>query len=276
MTVLSNLLTNILDIHQQYNYVRRGTIEAEGSCFILECELSKTEPEMLLENVETYEDHQRAKEEKQNAKNVELFIQDETVIREIQQLLKTFTNNWSLVNSKDVETMLVYTFKEGWKFHSTATIESMDTYTDRIGEFYDFLINNSEMIDNRDDIRTSYMILSKQDEEWKSDEYTVNFVVDKPYEHVANCNSFEEYYELMANNEEEIEDIKNKEEYTSHTHLMGVDDLTIPNKIINHVVSDILNNDVSKNSESVIISPRQLTITNECTVELMIRITDSV
>jgi hypothetical protein len=85
----------------------------------------------------------------------------------------------------------------------------------------------SDMVPSEESLRTMTVRLTDfayDEEDWSTPhhDFTIYFATESPHEYWANCETIEDYFEMVAENNDEmtVEEMQQKDEYYSHTHLM--------------------------------------------------------
>lgn len=100
---------------------------------------------------------------------------------------------------------------------------------------------------------------SKTDSTIAHHDFTIHFTTDKPHTYWLNCDTLEDYFEMVADNNEDMtfEDIKEKDTYYAHTHLMGENSVA---EWIEDYTNSVLTNNIEVSNTNIISYPSRVSI----------------
>lgn len=211
---------------------------------------SETEPDEESDLVKNLADSQ--------VEDIELT--DTALVNAAQAALNSFTNDWIVTNQDQehtditVDTPKLVFFRETWGIR--ADFELSSTNTDWIQDFSQQVTEASPMIDSPDLLREMTVRIALTDDIFPFD-YTIYFATDEPHKYWSDCETIEDYFEMAAehNDNTTIEELRNKDEYLSHTHLMNKQNKI--NDWFRAFVTGLTTQHFTTNNELIDINPTQ-------------------
>lgn len=153
-----------------------------------------------------------------------LQIENASLTGAVQARINSFKNSW--VSTTDQETTIsvgepeVVKTTDEWQVRAEFSLKS--TATEWVSEFGTRAVDASGMIPSVDSLREMNVRIILEDDLQPFD-YTIYFATQHPHKYWADCDTLEDYFALVAEQNEDttIKDIRNKSEYLTHTHLLN-------------------------------------------------------
>jgi hypothetical protein len=177
------------------------------------------------ENSEEMEEYLEAKKE---ARETEVEINNDSMANWVSETLADFVESTNYTESETTSEPSLRFVDEG---ELRAVMDVTVSPTDVSGYLDDartLLNNTSQMIPSEESLRTMTVRLTDfnyDEDDWETPhhDFTIYFATDEPHTYWANCETIEDYFEMIVDNNENttVEEMRNKDEYYSHTHLMN-------------------------------------------------------
>lgn len=196
-------------------------------------------------------------DELQDSRTATHHITEPEIVQFVHQLIADFETEWE--TEKDYTdtvtfepTTLVYR-DSNWGVTAPFEIASDDTFW--VDEFGEIVVEESQMIDSAESLRSMSVRISIG-ADWNPFDYTIYFATDEPHTYWADCETLEDYCEMVAENRDDItvDEMLEKDEYQSHTHLMNNQDGV--NEWFEPFVKEIVSTYITS-SEAVEVHPTQ-------------------
>jgi len=182
-------------------------------------------PRVTEEILNPEDDLQKYIDAKEKQETRETIIEDSEIVDWVSSALSTFNSDISISSNVafEQEPQIYVTREQSEVIRTEAEISLTD---ENLAELCDVLVNTSTMIPSEDALRTMTVRISDFDSEDHPvpyHDFTIYFATETPHEYWANCETIEDYFEMVTENNDDttIEDMRNKNEYYSHTHLMN-------------------------------------------------------
>lgn len=159
----------------------------------------------------------------------EVEIEDSELSSWVEQTVSEFINSISSSQETTVtsEPELRFVNQNDLRVLMDVTI-TPDVESESIDSLRTVLNETSQMIPSTESLRTMTVRLTDfnyDEDDWATPhhDFTIYFATEEPHEYWANCDTLEDYFKMCAKNDEEttVEDMRQKDEYYSHTHLMN-------------------------------------------------------
>lgn len=160
---------------------------------------------------------------------VEVEFDNPEVAAWVDATVSEFTDSVSLSSQVEITSVpeLRFVSSDDLRLLMDITITPQEV-TDSIDTLRTVLNKTSGMIPSENSLRTMTVRLTDfnyDEQDWSTPhhDFTIYFATDTPHEYWANCETLEDYFEMCAENNEDttIQEIREQDEYYSHTHLMN-------------------------------------------------------
>lgn len=148
--------------------------------------------------------------------NADIVTQISAQFQGLDTLFET-SSEWEF---DEKESVIEYYEDSGWKARRKVEIElQKEEWLNKFAETITDIDTNIPTTESLSEMTVRVSL----DSDFRPYDYTIYFETEEPHKFWADCNSLADYCEMVAENNEEItvEEMEQKENYYSHTHLMN-------------------------------------------------------
>lgn len=190
----------------------------------------------------------------------ELFITDEELVQFAEDKVDSFTSQYSASSSVTQESEPVFRLRKNKQSLTTKFTLDIGMAEKDVSELQAALVDVNTGIPSEESLHTMSVHLTEHDDTLNYD-FTIHYTTDTPHANWLNCDTLEDYFKMVARNNDDmtVQDMREKDTYYAHTHCMGENKASM---WLKEYITACLESHMTIESDDITVSPYKFDITD--------------